>query len=100
MGHVAQGTPAGTQAVGGACGLALLGSATSDIAGFLVIALSPMGLFANFGIFSAAMIALSLFASLVLTTAALGLISTPADNDSTAAAEATGVPAGPADEEA
>jgi len=62
-------------AVGGACGLALLGSATSDIAGFLVIALSPMGLFANFGIFSAAMIALSLVASLVLTTAALGLIS-------------------------
>ena len=64
-------------AVGGACGLALLGSATSDIAGFLVIALSPMGLFANFGVFSAAMIALSLFASLVLTTAALGLISGP-----------------------
>ena len=61
-------------AVGGACGLALLGSATSDIAGFLVIALSPMGLFANFGVFSAAMIALSLFASLVLTTAALGLV--------------------------
>ena len=51
-----------------------MGSATSDIAGFLVIALSPMGLFANFGVFSAAMIALSLFASLVLTTAALGLV--------------------------
>jgi predicted RND superfamily exporter protein len=64
-------------AVGGACGLALLGSATSDIAGFLVIALSPMGLFSNFGIFSAAMIALSLVASLVLTTAALGLIAKP-----------------------
>ena len=61
-------------AVGGACGLALLGSASSDIAGFLVIALSPMGLFSNFGIFSAAMIALSLFASLILTTAALGLL--------------------------
>jgi predicted RND superfamily exporter protein len=67
-------------AVGGACGLALLGSATSDIAGFLVIALSPMGLFANFGIFSAAMIALSLLASLVLTTAALGLISKPSES--------------------
>ncbi|MGB1588624.1 MAG: MMPL family transporter, partial [Poseidonia sp.] len=67
-------------AVGGACGLALLGSATSDIAGFLVIALSPMGLFSNFGIFSAAMIALSLVASLVLTTAALGLISTDEDD--------------------
>ena len=93
-------------AVGGACGLALLGSATSDIAGFLVIALSPMGLFANFGIFSAAMIALSLFASLVLTTAALGLISTPADNDpasavdSATAAQATGAEASSADEEA
>jgi len=36
-----------------------------------------MGLFANFGLFSAAMIALSLLASLVLTTAALGLISRP-----------------------
>jgi hypothetical protein len=33
-----------------------------------------MGLFSNFGIYSAAMIALSLIASLVLTTASLGLI--------------------------
>ena len=66
--------------VGGACGLALVGSAASDIAGFAVIALSPMGLFANFGILSAAMIALSLIASLILTTAALGLleVKTPA----------------------
>jgi hypothetical protein len=39
-----------------------------------------MGLFANFGIFSAAMIALSLLASLVLTTAALGLISKPSES--------------------
>jgi predicted RND superfamily exporter protein len=61
--------------VGGACGLALVGSAASDIAGFLVIALSPMGLFSNFGIYSAAMIALSLIASLILTTASLGLIA-------------------------
>jgi predicted RND superfamily exporter protein len=53
----------------------LVGSAASDIAGFSVIALSPMGLFSNFGIFSAAMIAFSLIASLVLTTAALGLIA-------------------------
>ena len=60
--------------MGGACGLALIGSAASDIAGFSVIALSPMGLFSNFGIFSAAMIFLSLIASLVLTTAALGLL--------------------------
>ena len=62
-------------AVGGACSLALIGSAASDIAGFSVIALSPMGLFSNFGIYSAAMIALSLVASLVLTTAALGLLA-------------------------
>tara|TARA_B100001109_G_scaffold61004_1_gene49705 strand:- start:1486 stop:4626 length:3141 start_codon:yes stop_codon:yes gene_type:complete len=61
-------------AVGGACSLALIGSAASDIAGFSVIALSPMGLFSNFGIYSAAMIALSLVASLVLTTAALGIL--------------------------
>jgi hypothetical protein len=38
-----------------------------------MIAFSPMGLFSSFGIFSAAMIALSLIASLLLTTAALGL---------------------------
>ena len=60
--------------IGGACGLALFGSATSDIIGFCVIALSPMGLFSSFGIFSAAMIALSLFASLVLTTSLLGIV--------------------------
>ena len=35
-----------------------------------------MGLFSSFGIFSAAMIALSLFASLVLTTSLLGLNET------------------------
>jgi predicted RND superfamily exporter protein len=48
-----------------------------------VIALSPMGLFSNFGIYSAAMIALSLVASLVLTTAALGILAIlMRDNDS------------------
>ena len=62
-------------AVGGACSMALVGSAASDSAGFLVIAMSPMGLFSNFGIYSAAMIILSLIASLILTTAALGLLS-------------------------
>ncbi len=59
--------------VGGACALALVGSAVSDIAGFTVIATSPMGLFNTFGIFSAMMILLSLIASLILTTAALGI---------------------------
>tara|TARA_B110001452_G_C15234369_1_gene427453 strand:+ start:115 stop:3186 length:3072 start_codon:yes stop_codon:yes gene_type:complete len=60
--------------VGGACALALVGSAVSDIAGFSIIATSSMGLFNTFGLFSAMMIMLSLVASMVLTTAALGLI--------------------------
>nr|MCS5525810.1 efflux RND transporter permease subunit [Candidatus Poseidoniaceae archaeon] len=63
--------------VGGACALALVGSALSDIAGFAIIATSPMGLFNAFGLFSAMMILLSLIASMVLTTAALGLIEPP-----------------------
>ena len=65
--------------VGGACALALVGSAASDVAGFAIIAFSPMGLFSSFGIFSAAMIALSLIASLILTTAALGLLQPKAN---------------------
>lgn len=60
--------------VGGACALALVGSAISDIAGFSIIATSSMGLFNTFGLFSAMMIVLSLIASMILTTAALGLI--------------------------
>ena len=60
--------------VGGACALALVGSAVSDIAGFSIIATSSMGLFNTFGLFSAMMILLSLIASMVLTTAALGII--------------------------
>jgi len=61
--------------VGGACALALIGSAVSDIAGFSVIATSSMGLFNTFGLFSAMMILLSLIASMVLTTAALGIVN-------------------------
>ncbi|MBT4065983.1 MAG: MMPL family transporter [Euryarchaeota archaeon] len=60
--------------VGGACALALVGSAISDVAGFSIIATSSMGLFNTFGLFSAMMIVLSLIASMVLTTAALGII--------------------------
>ncbi len=60
--------------VGGACALALVGSAISDVAGFLIIATSAMGLFNTFGLFSAIMIVLSLIASMVITTAALGLL--------------------------
>jgi predicted RND superfamily exporter protein len=61
--------------VGGACALALIGSAVSDIAGFSIIATSSMGLFNTFGLFSAMMILLSLIASMVLTTAALGIVN-------------------------
>ena len=60
--------------VGGACALALVGSAISDVAGFSIIATSSMGLFNTFGLFSSMMIILSLIASMVLTTAALGFV--------------------------
>jgi predicted RND superfamily exporter protein len=62
-------------AVGGASGLALVGSAASDVLGFLVISLSPMGFFSLFGMFSAAMIFFSLIASLILATALIGLLN-------------------------
>ena len=61
-------------AVGGASGLALFGSAISDIAGFMVINQSKMGFFSTFGLFCAIMIGLSLLASMVLSPAVLGLI--------------------------
>ena len=61
-------------AVGGASGLALFGSAVSDIAGFMVINQSKMGLFSTFGLFCAVMIGLSLVASMILTPTVLGLI--------------------------
>ena len=61
--------------VGGACALALIGSAVSDIAGFSIIATSSMGLFNTFGLFSAMMILLSLIASMVISTAALGAVN-------------------------
>mgnify|MGYP001249053641 CR=1 FL=1 len=62
-------------AVGGASGVALIGSAASDILGFLVISLSPMGFFSLFGTFSAAMIFFSLIASLIIACGMLGIIS-------------------------
>ena len=61
-------------AVGSASGLALFGSAVSDIAGFMVINQSKMGFFSTFGLFCAAMIGLSLIASMILTPAVLGLL--------------------------
>ena len=62
-------------AVGGASGLALVGSAASDILGFLVISLSSMGFFSLFGMFSAAMIFFSLIASMIIATALIGLLN-------------------------
>ena len=61
--------------VGAASGVALVGSALSDITGFIVISRSSMGFFSSFGLFSALMIGLSLIASLIITPAALRIIS-------------------------
>jgi hypothetical protein len=62
------------QIVGGASGLALFGSALSDIGGFLVITQSSMGFFSTFGLFCAIMIGLSLVASMILTPALIGIV--------------------------
>ena len=59
--------------VGSASGLALFGSAVSDIAGFAVINQSEMGFFSTFGLFCSIMIGLSLIASMIITPAVLGL---------------------------
>jgi len=59
------------QTVASTSGIALFGAAASDIMGFLVITLSPMGVFNLFGFYSAAMIGLSLIAALLITTAAI-----------------------------
>ena len=62
------------RSVGGASGLALVGSALSDIAGFLVIMQSSMGFFSTFGLFCAVMIGLALVASMVLAPTALRVL--------------------------
>ena len=61
-------------AMGGASGLALVGSAVSDVTGFAIISLSPMGFFAAFGLFCALMIALSFIASMIITSSVFGMI--------------------------
>jgi hypothetical protein len=61
------------EVVGSASGLALFGSAASDIAGFAVINQSEMGFFSTFGLFCSIMIGLSLIASMIITPAVLGL---------------------------
>ncbi|HIE63641.1 MAG: hypothetical protein CXT72_03370 [Methanobacteriota archaeon] len=63
------------RAIGGAAGLALVGSAVSDVTGFLIIGQSAMGFFASFGLFCAVMIGLSLFASMITTPAMLGALA-------------------------
>ncbi|MEO2114832.1 MAG: hypothetical protein ABGX21_00725, partial [Candidatus Poseidoniia archaeon] len=73
---------------GGASGIALFGSAVSDITGFAIINQSEMGFFSTFGLFCAIMIGLSLVASLILTPAALSLAyrdSKPIENDASIA---------------
>ena len=72
---------ASIKAIGRAAGLALFGSAVSDVTGFLIITRSAMGFFASFGLFCAAMIGLSLFASLVVTPAMLGAMSRTRSNE-------------------
>ncbi|MDP6905971.1 MAG: MMPL family transporter [Candidatus Thalassarchaeaceae archaeon] len=62
-------------AMGGASGLALVGSAVSDVTGFAIISLSPMGFFSAFGLFCALMIALSFIASMIIASSVLGILS-------------------------
>ena len=62
-------------AMGGASGLALVGSAVSDVTGFAIISFSPMGFFAAFGLFCALMIALSFIASMIIASSVLGAIA-------------------------
>ncbi len=62
-------------------GIALFGAAASDIMGFLVITLSPMGVFNLFGFYSAVMIGLSLIAALLITTAAICIFENQASNN-------------------
>lgn len=62
-------------AMGGASGLALVGSAVSDVTGFAIISFSPMGFFAAFGLFCALMIALSFIASMIIASSVLGMIA-------------------------
>ena len=69
------------QTVASTSGIALFGAAASDIMGFLVITLSPMGVFNLFGFYSAVMIGLSLIAALLITTSAICLIERTIDEE-------------------
>ena len=57
--------------VGRSSGLALFGSAISDISGFLIIMQSKMGFFTTFGLFCAVMIGLALIASIMIAPSLL-----------------------------
>ena len=69
------------QTVASTSGIALFGAAASDIMGFLVITLSPMGVFNLFGFYSAAMIGLSLIAALLITTAAICVLDSSKEEE-------------------
>lgn len=69
------------ETVASTSGIALFGAAASDIMGFLVITLSPMGVFNLFGFYSAVMIGLSLIAALLITTSAICLIEKTIDEE-------------------
>ena len=62
-------------AMGGASGLALVGSAVSDVTGFAIISFSSMGFFSAFGLFCALMIGLSFIASMIITSSVLGMFA-------------------------
>ena len=69
---------AAVQAAGEGTGVALVASAASSVAGFAVLALAPMPLFASYGFLTAVMIAMALAASLLVLPALLMLITSDA----------------------
>jgi predicted RND superfamily exporter protein len=56
-------------------GLALVGSTVSSVAGFAILTLAPMPLFANYGLLTAIMIVLALISSLFVLPGLLLLVS-------------------------
>ena len=66
---------AAVQAAGEGTGVALVASAASSMAGFAILALAPMPLFASYGFLTAVMIGMALAASLLVLPALLMLIT-------------------------
>jgi len=95
--HAALGdATAAVRAAAEGTGLALVGSAASSIVGFAIMAFAPMPLFASYGLLTAVMIAMALFASLAVLPSLLVLAAasdaSTSDADHTPAAS-TDVPA-------